>query len=89
MWTLLLVAAVLWPSRLAGLLDGAPLDTPLEVVAIGLLLAWLLVTDRQWLTRPLARTLVVGLLMKSGSSSRLPPALNPPEPDQGAPLTSE
>lgn len=43
-WAGLLALAALWPARLAGALDGAPLDTPLEVIVLGVALplaAWL------------------------------------------------
>lgn len=35
------MAAVLWPSRFIGPLDGAPLDASLEAIALGLALPWL------------------------------------------------
>jgi hypothetical protein len=35
-WGLLAAAALLWPARLGGPLDGVPLDQPLEAVLIGL-----------------------------------------------------
>lgn len=35
-WTAALIAAVLWPSRFIGPLDGAPLDAPLDAIVIGL-----------------------------------------------------
>lgn len=43
-WGLVASIAVLWPSRLAGPLDGAPLDTLAEAVLAGVLLpfAWIL-----------------------------------------------
>ena len=42
LWLVVLVVALVWPSRLAGPLDGAPLDHPSEVVALALvLLLWL------------------------------------------------
>ncbi len=41
MWGLLLIAAILWPARFAGPLNGAPLDTPVDVLLFGaVLLLW-------------------------------------------------
>ena len=44
MWRVIAILAVLWPSRLSGILDGAPLDTLVEVAPLGLIapvLVWL------------------------------------------------
>jgi len=59
---LLLAIAVLWPGRLAGPLDGAPLDRPLEAIVIGLLLPWLLAVSPRLVTRTAGRVLVLTLL---------------------------
>ena len=63
LWAALALVAVVWPGRLAGPLDGAPLDGSVEAVAIGLLLPWLILSDGQWLDRRATRTLVVALLL--------------------------
>ena len=58
-WFVVLMTAVLWPSRFIGPLDGAPLDRPLEAIVLGLALPWLF-----WLGRGAAgsRTLRVSVL---------------------------
>lgn len=61
-WAGALGIAVLWPARFAGPFDGAPLDTPLEAVALGLFLPVI-----AWFHPPLlrlrsARTIIVLLL---------------------------
>ena len=60
-WSVLLAAAVLWPSRLAGPLDGMPLDQPAEVIGLALLIACIAAT-RGVLTGRWFRVLVVLLL---------------------------
>lgn len=62
LWALLLAAAVLWPSRLAGPLDGAPLDSQADALIIGLALPLLLAIDRTVLRRTVVRVLIVLLL---------------------------
>lgn len=62
-WAAAAAAAILWPARLAGPLDGAPLDQPSEVLIIGLLLPWLVITHRRFLSRRLPRAAIVGLLL--------------------------
>ena len=72
MWRLLAVLAVLWPSRLSGILDGPPLDTAVEALALGLvvpLLAWL---HPAFLRRAAARVLIGAILvLKIGASLTL------------------
>jgi hypothetical protein len=63
MWRILAVLAVWWPSRLSGLLDGAPLDTPLEALSLGLLvplLAWL---HPAFVQRAMPRAIVLAILI--------------------------
>ena len=62
LWAIVAAVAVLWPGRLAGPLDGAPLDGPLEALVIGVLLPWLLIANARLLRRPAARALIVTLL---------------------------
>jgi hypothetical protein len=61
-WVILAAVAVLWPARLAGPLDGAPLDEPFEAIVIGVLLPWLVVAHARFLQRPTARACIVALL---------------------------
>jgi hypothetical protein len=62
LWAVLGAVALLWPARLIGPLDGAPLDSPVEAVAIGLLLPSLWWLDRRATTVTWVRTIVVVLL---------------------------
>ena len=62
MWGVLLILAVLWPGRLIGPLDGAPLDAPMEAVCVvALAVAWFLAPA--FLRTRGARALVGGLLV--------------------------
>ena len=54
--------AALWPARLSGPLDGAPLDSPADALVIGLALPLLIAIDRRVLARPAIRALIVVLL---------------------------
>lgn len=63
MWRVIAVAALIWPSRLSGMLDGAPLDTLPEVLLLGLIapaLAWLHPT---FLLSVAARTIVIAIVV--------------------------
>jgi hypothetical protein len=68
-WAALLAIAVLWPSRLAGPLNGAPLDAPVEAIIIGLALPALVAFDRRILRHPVIRILIVTLLAFKGLSA--------------------
>jgi hypothetical protein len=62
LWSALLAAAVLWPARLAGPLDGVPLDTVADAILIGLVLPVLVALDRRVLAQRLVRVTIVLLL---------------------------
>ncbi len=62
-WSLLAAVALLWPARLAGPLDGVPLDQPAEAILIGLVVPALWWFHRQFLTATIARALVAALLV--------------------------
>lgn len=62
LWSGLGAAAVLWPARLIGPLDGAPLDSPLEAIIIGLALPALWWLDRRAVDAAWARAAIVLLL---------------------------
>lgn len=62
MWSVLGVVAVLWPGRLVGPLDGAPLDGRLEAVVIGLVLPSLWWLDRRAVSAAWARAVIIALL---------------------------
>ena len=86
MWRVLAIVAVLWPSRVSGILDGPPLDTPIEALTLGLLvpaLAWL---DPSFLYTVFARGLLVAILaLKLGAAITLQQegwclSFDPPKP---------
>ncbi len=61
-WRVIAIVALVWPSRLSGTLDGAPLDTLVEVLLLGLIapvLAWL---HPAFLRSVTARVAVVAIL---------------------------
>jgi hypothetical protein len=63
LWAGLAAVAVLWPARLAGPLDGAPLDQLSEAIVIGLVCVWLVASSSDLLMRTSFRALVVTLLV--------------------------
>lgn len=70
LWTALLAIAVLWPSRFAGLLDGAPLDAVPEAIVIGLLLPMLWWLNRRGVVNRATQIFVVLLLAwKAGTGA--------------------
>src|SRR6516162_7208423 len=72
-WTLVLVAAVLWPGHVLSALDGIPLDGRLEAVVIGIAVPALWWLDRPFLARPIARAAILALLsLKLASAAFLP-----------------
>lgn len=71
-WTCLAAAGVLWPSRVIGPLDGAPLDGRAEALVIGLVLPSLWWLDRRAISTWWSRTLILSLLLwKVGSTALL------------------
>jgi hypothetical protein len=71
LWAALAAIAVLWPGRLAGPLDGIPLDTPFEATVIGVGLAWLMITHARFLQQAAPRALVVTLLLWKAATGAL------------------
>lgn len=62
LWRVVAIVALLWPSRLSGTLDGAPLDSLVEVLLLGLIapvLAWL---HPAFLRSVAARAVVIAIL---------------------------
>jgi hypothetical protein len=72
MWALALIAALLWPSRLIGPIDGAPLDRPIEAILIGIVVPLLWFLHPQFLKLRSARVLVAALLLGKLAASILP-----------------
>lgn len=62
-WTVLGVVALLWPARLLGPLDGAPLDGRIEAIVIGLVLPSLWWLDRRAASAAWVRAVIVVLLI--------------------------
>ena len=69
LWFVLLMVAVLWPSRVTGPLDGAPLDRPLEAIVLGLALPWLFWLGRSVCASRAFRAAVIALLMWKGMTT--------------------
>jgi hypothetical protein len=61
-WTVMAAVALVWPSRLAGPLDGAPLDGIAEAIAIGLVIPALWWLCRDAILARWSRVAIVGLL---------------------------
>jgi hypothetical protein len=86
MWRVVALAALLWPSRLSGVLDGPPLDTRLEAVTLGLIAPVLVWAHPAFLRRPLARALILAIVaLKLGAALTLQQqgwclAFAPPKP---------
>src|SRR5580765_3402285 len=61
-WGLLAAAALLWPDRIAGLFDGAPLDRRAEAILVGVVFPALWWYAPRFLSTRFARTCIVVLL---------------------------
>jgi hypothetical protein len=61
-WIAVAAVALLWPARVIGPLDGVPLDSGLEAIAIGLLFPLLCWLSPQFLLSKSARALAIALL---------------------------
>jgi hypothetical protein len=72
MWRVLVLAAVLWPSRLSGVFDGPPLDTGLEAVTLGLIVPVLAWAHPAFLRRLIPRAIILAILaLKIGAALTL------------------
>jgi len=71
LWSVLCFAALLWPSRFSGPLDGAPLDGPVEAIGLGLLLPILWWFHPEFLVRPGARQLIAVLIVVKAATGVL------------------
>lgn len=71
-WAALAAIALLWPARLAGPLDGAPLDTFLDAAVLGMVAAALISVHPAVLRRALVRGVIVSLILwKAGTAAVL------------------
>jgi hypothetical protein len=71
-WTLLLVAALAWPSHVLGPFDGIPLNGRAEALAIGVIVPALWWLDRGFLQTRVARAAIVALLAMKMLSAIVP-----------------
>ncbi|HYE87090.1 MAG TPA: hypothetical protein VEA16_12090 [Vicinamibacterales bacterium] len=62
LWTGVMAAALLWPSRIIGPLDGAPLDGAAEAIAFGVIVPALWWLNRSGVTRRSTQVTVSALL---------------------------
>jgi hypothetical protein len=63
MWRVVALVALLWPSHLSGLLDGAPLDRPAEALLLGVLVPTLLWLHSSFLRRASVRGAILAILL--------------------------
>src|SRR5688572_2759576 len=63
MWRVVAVIAVWWPSRVSGIFDGAPLDTRVEALVLGLVVPVLAWAHPGFFRRIAARTIVCAILI--------------------------
>lgn len=63
MWRVITIIAVLWPSHIAGILDGAPLDTLAECVLLGLVVPALVWFHPTFLRKRSVRAAVAAILL--------------------------
>ena len=62
MWRLLAIVALVWPGRVSGILDGAPLDSIPEALLLGLVVPVLSWLHPSFFRNRLARVAVIALL---------------------------
>ncbi len=73
MWRVLTLVALLWPSHIAGILDGAPLDDIPEAVLLGLVAPALIWLHPSFLRKFLVRAAVAAILaVKIGGLFAMP-----------------
>jgi hypothetical protein len=70
-WGAVAVAALWWPGTVSGPLDGAPLDGPLEAVALGLVLPALWWFHGEFLQSRLARAAIIAIVLFKMSGALL------------------
>ena len=72
MWRVISIVAVLWPSHIAGIFDGAPLDTAAECILVGVVVPALIWLHPSFLRHLLVRAAIVAiLLVKLGAALTL------------------
>ena len=72
-WSLVAAIALLWPGRVLGMFDGAPLSGAAEAIVIGLVMPALWWFDRRFLATSPARVAIVALLVLKVSGLLLTP----------------
>ena len=72
-WSLVAAIALLWPGRVLGMFDGAPLSGAAEAIVIGLVVPALWWFDRRFLATWAARAAIVALLVLKVSGLMLTP----------------
>lgn len=72
-WSLLAAIVLLWPGRVLGMFDGAPLSGAAEAIVIGLVVPALWWFDRRFLATWPARAAIVALLVLKVSGLLLTP----------------
>lgn len=71
-WAAIAAIALLWPARLSGPFDGAPLDNFLDAAVLGMAAAVLIAINPNVLRRTVVRGLIVGLILwKAGTGAAL------------------
>src|SRR5262245_50295161 len=84
-WGPLAAIALWWPAHIRGILDGAPLDRPLEAILLGLAFPALWWLHPAFLRQLSCRVLIALLLLTKTTASLLAPAgwcvrFDPPAP---------
>ena len=85
LWSGLTLLALLWPARVPGIFDGAPLDGGVEAVVVGLLIPALCWFHGAFFHSRVAKILVIGLGLARLADAQLTPGgwcvrFDPPRP---------
>ena len=73
MWRVLAIAALWWPSRVSGILDGPPLDTTSEALLLGLIAPVLVWAHPRFLEGLIPRLIVAAILVLKIGAATTPP----------------
>jgi hypothetical protein len=85
LWSAFALIVLLWPAKVPGLFDGAPLDGGLEAVVVGLLVPALCWFHGAFFHSRVAKILVIGLGLARLADAQLTPGgwcvrFDPPRP---------